>query len=53
MLCLRDKQTISVHGTFWTKGKVMGNEVRKAGRGQIMQSTVVSGVSFVIGGFTQ
>lgn len=53
MVCLRGRQKTSIHGTLWTKGKVIGNEVNEAGRGQIMSATVASVVLFVIGGFKQ
>lgn len=51
VICLRGRPKTSIHGTLWTKGKIIGNEVKEAGRGQIMQATVV--VVFVIGGFKQ
>lgn len=53
MVCLRGRQKTSIHGTLWTKGKVIGNEVKEAGSGQIMSATVASVVLFVTGGFKQ
>lgn len=50
---LRCRQKTNIHGTLWTKGKVIGNEVKEAGRGQIMLDAVVSVALSVIGGFKQ